>query len=90
MEAHAGCAAHDWSDSPPEWAGANAAGVTANVAAAFAHHKHSTSHHSIVGLWKFTFTAKGNADIPDGTVVDMTSLLAEITGTIAATRIAVE
>lgn len=26
--------------------------------------------HTIVGFWKVTFVAKGNADIPDGTVID--------------------
>ncbi len=33
-------------------------------------HDDESDEHTIVGFWKVTFVAKGNAGIPDGTVID--------------------
>jgi hypothetical protein len=52
---------------PPAWSGPAPTGPALVLVSA---HDHESNEDTIVGFWKVTFVAKGNADIPDGTVID--------------------
>ena len=73
--AHAGCGI-DWGHGTASgWLGqqaiVGAGGTTlAAASAGFRWDDRVSSDRSIVGLWKFTFTAEGNEMPPDGVVVD--------------------
>ena len=60
-------AAASFEQSP--WSGGPAELSPASLSLA-SEHDHGPADDPIVGFWKVTFVAKGNPDIPDGTVID--------------------
>ena len=60
-------AAASFEQSP--WSGGQAELRPASLLLA-SEHDHGSADDAIVGFWKVTFVAKGNADIPDGIVID--------------------
>jgi hypothetical protein len=70
-QAHADCSYLEQKAAPSPWQQQQSGpGQPRFLSTAFMQVSHQDDNASIVGLWKFAFTAKGNTGIPDGTPID--------------------
>jgi hypothetical protein len=70
-QANAGCDYREQKVDPSPWQQQQSAqGQARFLSTAFVQVSDQDDNASIVGLWKFAFTAKGNNGIPDGTPID--------------------